>query len=1353
MNIIFKAYKQGENVNRFATMRKNSIKEASQHCEGSPTNSYLIAEEKTWITHETWIDEEETTRQSLLVNNSDLYNLKSETQKYEDEWQRKGQERCIQKRLLIASALGLEDVVERLVYSGADPCFKQNKFGFSALNFAASTRQLMVLLKLMQKRKMADVDASIESSKYQYNPLDQVYIELSHRLHDKHDEGIHMGELFSFGDGSHFQLGHGDSMPRQIPKKVKTLDGEDIAVLSSSDMHSAALTSNGKLYTWGKGDLKTHEFSKLGYEDVAVQVTPRQILSSVTCVDVATSNNHTAVATNDGSLFTFGQGADGQLGHGKSELESPIKRVLALKTKVVTNVACSDNHTVCLTSDGQVYTFGRGSHGQLGHTLFQNEPTPRLVSSLTNLIVKSISCGPNMTAALTEHDDVYYFGNGNPRPERVVFQFSNGQTGYVSIFRKCKIQQVVCDENHILVLTTSGELYIFNPKDIRKSTGGQQAAKLFNIYDKRIAYVDSNNNQALAVSEHGEVYQWNLMDEKMKPYRTLLGWRVKKIKRSKQHTLLVVDKPLPVSHRVFQAACKSLVEPDDVIVELEPQFADLKVSSGDLTEKDNEEELLEIEDLEKRYGTPREEDVEYDIPEITRKSLIEDLTELLEDRTTADVAFIIAPKPAEGDASPPSEQITVVQAHRVILSRHPHFAALFKGTQERCDRSKTILQRIPSNQLGVDREKAAVYLVEVDTKENVEACQCAMIALINYLYGNDLNMFCARKGISKELKKQIKKQLLDLAIKFNVSHVMKSLGHHVRGTQFVEPVPLTEHLRHQLTAANTNEAGNLADLRIIVEGREEVKAHKSVVSTRCQYFKMLLGTEYSHYKESSSGLIVMEDIPRETLMHVLEFIYTGQLPVKLTITQLMNMIIVADRLLLTQLSTISQIEVMKQLAIENVTSLLDNGLIFGLKWLIKGCLDFILRNVEVMIRTDCLPSYLFNSDNQSARHDEEEPRHLAAKELQDEIVQRCKDEPFEFFTVEHKEYIQRLLQEVIDELKASPAKKQQNTNSNNNNNTNGNPNSGKKKKRKNSMPYIQSQPSPTTSIPIEPKFTNQSPVNSTITPPNSFQTPPRETTPSPINTIGAARVQTSPLSATPPTTPPTKIPASPPTPWAANTVASPPRGPSLLDIQREQSKTPQQNKTQSTPVRKQPATAKTNGHSPHAKSNGNSPLNRSNDVVIVSRPRKGHAKQTSPTSTSGELNKSSETKGAAWGKVTNSPSAPQSAGKTSLVDIQREEQKRTGKPDPNKSGANGGSVWKPPPKPSSNLTRIQNEEKKKKERPGQGSGVFKSLKEIQDEEEAVAQIALFYQQNGFDEATSMKIARGEIIAPDEELYK
>jgi alpha-tubulin suppressor-like RCC1 family protein len=102
----------------------------------------------------------------------------------------------------------------------------------------------------MKKRKMNDVDASTESSKYQYNPLDQMYIELSRILYDKHDEEVHLSELFSYGDGSHFQLGHGDSMPRHTPKKVKALEGENIALLACSDVHSAALTSDGHLFTW-----------------------------------------------------------------------------------------------------------------------------------------------------------------------------------------------------------------------------------------------------------------------------------------------------------------------------------------------------------------------------------------------------------------------------------------------------------------------------------------------------------------------------------------------------------------------------------------------------------------------------------------------------------------------------------------------------------------------------------------------------------------------------------------------------------------------------------------------------------------------------------------------------------------------------------------------------------------------------------------------------------------------------------------------------------------------------------------------------------------------------------------------
>jgi ankyrin repeat protein len=93
----------------------------------------MISEEKTWITHEDWIDEEEINLKNLQNSRiicTDLDTLKSDARKYENEWEKRAQDRSIQKRLLIASALGLEDVVEKLVHSGADPCFKQNRFGY-----------------------------------------------------------------------------------------------------------------------------------------------------------------------------------------------------------------------------------------------------------------------------------------------------------------------------------------------------------------------------------------------------------------------------------------------------------------------------------------------------------------------------------------------------------------------------------------------------------------------------------------------------------------------------------------------------------------------------------------------------------------------------------------------------------------------------------------------------------------------------------------------------------------------------------------------------------------------------------------------------------------------------------------------------------------------------------------------------------------------------------------------------------------------------------------------------------------------------------------------------------------------
>mgnify|MGYP001184691533 FL=1 len=71
--------------------------------------------------------------------------------------------------------------------------------------------------------------------------------------------------------------------------------------------------------------------------------------------------------TVDGKVFSWGEGDDGKLGHcSRLSCEKP-RLIEALKAKRVRDVACGSSHSAAITSNGELYTWGCGEYGRLGH--------------------------------------------------------------------------------------------------------------------------------------------------------------------------------------------------------------------------------------------------------------------------------------------------------------------------------------------------------------------------------------------------------------------------------------------------------------------------------------------------------------------------------------------------------------------------------------------------------------------------------------------------------------------------------------------------------------------------------------------------------------------------------------------------------------------------------------------------------------------------------------------------------------------------------------------------------------------------------------------------------------------------
>ncbi|KAL1194946.1 Ultraviolet-B receptor UVR8 [Cardamine amara subsp. amara] len=219
-----------------------------------------------------------------------------------------------------------------------------------------------------------------------------------------------------------------------LPCLVSLAPGVRIVEVAAGGRHTLALSDIGQVWGWGYGGegqlglgsrvrlvssphpipcIEPSSYGKgtVSGVNMSSEVKCGRVLGSYV-KKIACGGRHSAVITDTGALLTFGWGLYGQCAQGSTDDEVSPTCVSSLLGIRIEEVAAGLWHTICASSDGDVYAFGGNQFGQLGTGCDQAETLPKLLEApnLENVNVKTISCGARHTAVITDEGRVFCWG-------------------------------------------------------------------------------------------------------------------------------------------------------------------------------------------------------------------------------------------------------------------------------------------------------------------------------------------------------------------------------------------------------------------------------------------------------------------------------------------------------------------------------------------------------------------------------------------------------------------------------------------------------------------------------------------------------------------------------------------------------------------------------------------------------------------------------------------------------------------------------------------------------------------------------------------------------------------------------
>lgn len=187
------------------------------------------------------------------------------------------------------------------------------------------------------------------------------------------------GNLLAWGSNKSWQLGLGQNYPDIVPSPLPVNLDKRVKTISCGSEHSVALTEDRLVFAWGQG-----EGGLLGSNSLESQHSPQEVkdLRNENIITIVCGGLHSLALTQSGQVWSWGRGEGGQLGHPRDSLISTEEGDLYLsQPKVISSfsstriiqLAAGDAHSLALEVGGTAWAWGFSTSGQLGTGAFSHD--------------------------------------------------------------------------------------------------------------------------------------------------------------------------------------------------------------------------------------------------------------------------------------------------------------------------------------------------------------------------------------------------------------------------------------------------------------------------------------------------------------------------------------------------------------------------------------------------------------------------------------------------------------------------------------------------------------------------------------------------------------------------------------------------------------------------------------------------------------------------------------------------------------------------------------------------------------------------------------------------------------------